>query len=142
MVINGIGALLAKGRDAIDIMLKYLEAVFFKGPLSLSWSSLESSCSELDQDYFFLMAMDSSLVVIYKFLPTGRGDSRENPICWCRGFPNRTLAPRPFTGLLQFSWPSKVWPPVPQCSLPHFRPHHPVSLWCSQLMAILLESLE
>ena len=57
LVITGTGPLLGKGRDSVDFTLECLEAVFFKGPPSLSWLSLESSTSALDRDRFLVIAM-------------------------------------------------------------------------------------
>ena len=102
MVITGTGPLLGKGKDSEDLTLKCLEAFLFKRPPSLSWPSLESSSSALDRDRFLVMAMVCSPVVMYKSLPTGRSDSRENLACRCRGFPNQTLPSRPFSRWLRF----------------------------------------
>ena len=98
LVITGTGPLLGKGRDSEDLTLKCLEAVFFEGPPSSSWLSLEPSSSALDRDRFFVIAMVCSPVVMYRSVPTGRGDLRENPACRCPDFPSRTLLPRPFSG--------------------------------------------
>ena len=125
--ITGTGPLLGKGRFSGDLTLKCLEAVFLEGPPSSSWLSLEPSSSALDRERFFVIAMVCIPVVMYKSLPTGRGDSRENPACRCPGFPNRTLLPRPFSGSLRFSWPFWVWPRLPQCCLPLSRARRPGS---------------
>ena len=63
MVITGTGPLLGKGKDSVDLTLKYSEAVFFEGPPSSSWLSLESSSSALDRERFLVMAMVCSPAV-------------------------------------------------------------------------------
>ena len=55
LVITGMGPLLGKGKDSVDLTLKCLEAVFFEGPPSSSWLSLESSSSALDRERFFVI---------------------------------------------------------------------------------------
>ena len=57
MVITGTAPLLGKGKDSVDLTLKCLEAVFFEGPTSSSWLSLESSSSALDRERFLVIAM-------------------------------------------------------------------------------------
>ena len=98
LVITGTGPLLGKGKDLVDLTLKCLEAVFFEGPPSSSWLSLESSSSALDWERFLLMAMVFSPADKCRSSSAGRGDLRENPACRCRDFPNRILPPRPFSG--------------------------------------------
>ena len=102
MVISGTGPLLGKGKDSVDLTLKCLEAVFFEGPPSSSWFSLESSSSALDRERFLVMAMVWSPADRCRSSSAGRGDLRENPACRCPGFPNRTLPPGPFSGRLRF----------------------------------------
>ena len=102
LVITGTGPLLDKGKDSGDLTLKCLEAVFFEGPLSSSWLSLDSSSSALDRERFLVIAMVWIPAVSCRSSPAGRGDLRENPTCRCPGFPNRTLLPRPFSGRLRF----------------------------------------
>ena len=102
LVITGTGPLLGKGKDSEDLTLKCFEAVFFEGPLSSSWLSLESSSSALDQERFLVIAMVWSPAINRRSSFAGKGDLRENPACRCPGFPNRILLPRPFSGQRRF----------------------------------------
>ena len=102
LVITSTGPLLGKGRGSVDLTLKCLDAVFFEGPPSSSWLSLESSSSALDRERFLVMAIVWSPAVNCRSSFAGKGDLRENPACRCPGFPNRTLPPRPSSGWLRF----------------------------------------
>ena len=98
LVITGTGPLLGRGKDSGDITLKCFEAVFFEGPPSSSWLSLEPSSSALDRERFFVIAMVCSPAVRCRSTIAGMVDLMENPACRCPGFLNRTLLPRPFSG--------------------------------------------
>ena len=113
LVNTGTGPLPSKGKDSLHLTLKCLEAVFFEGPLSSSWLSLESSSSALDRERFLVKAMVWSPAAMCRSSSAGRGDLRENPACQCPGFLNRTLPPRPSSGRLRFSRPFLVWPRLP-----------------------------
>ena len=106
LVITSTGPLLSKGTHSVDLTLKCLEAVFFEGPPSSSWLSLELSSSALDRERFFVMAMVWSPAVSCRSSSAGRGEFRDNPACWCLGFPSLTLPPGPVSGWLRFCGPS------------------------------------
>ena len=93
LVITGTGPLLGKGRGSVDLTLKCLEAVFFQGPPSSSWLSLESSSSALDWERFLVIAIVWSSADSCRSSFAVKGDLRENPACRCPGFPSRTLPP-------------------------------------------------